>query len=573
MPDQNKISNIRHSLAHLLAAAVLELWPDTKNTIGPVIENGFYYDFDFKKPISNDDLPKIEKKMREILKSWDKFKGKKISENDAKKMFADNIYKLELIGEYAKDGLTIYKSGNFTDLCRGGHVKNALEINPDAFKLTSIAGAYWRGSEKNKMLTRIYGVAFENKKGLDDYLKMQAEAEMRDHRKLGAQLDLYSFHDVAPGAVFWHGKGQIIWRELEKFMREKLDRRNYQEVSTPIMVKKEVFEKSGHWEFYKESGFWFKIDKETYVLKPMNCPESTYIYASGLRSYKDLPLRLSEITGRLHRQELSGVLGGLFRLRQFTQDDAHIYCREDQIEEEIENLIALTKEVYGVFKMPLSFHFATRPDKAMGDPKLWRHAEKIMEDILKKSKIDYSVKAKDAAFYGPKIDVHIKDAINRDWQLATIQLDFQMPERFDLNYIDEKGKKQRPVMIHRAILGSFERFIGVLVEHFAGAFPLWLAPIQVKILPISDKFKSYCLDIIRDLKKHDLRIEFDDSNETINKKIRNAELEKIPYMLIIGEKEKESNQVAIRERKSGDLGQMPVSEFIEKLKKEIEVKS
>ncbi len=405
-------------------------------------------------------------------------------------------------------------------------------------------------------------MAFETKQELDEHLKLQEEIQRRDHRVLGEKLDLFSQHDIAPGAIFWHPKGMILWRELEKFMRAKLDRSGYGEVSTPVMVKKKVFETSGHWDYFRENMFIVPVEEETYVLKPMNCPESTYIYASRLRSYRDLPLRYSEITDRLHRNEPSGTLGGLFRVRQMTQDDAHIYCRPDQIESEIAKLIQLVKEIYGAFNLPLHFKFATRPAKAMGTPKIWKGAETALENVLKKSGIRFEIKPKDGAFYGPKVDVHATDVLKRDWQLATIQLDFQMPGRFNLSYTDEAGKKQTPIMIHRALLGSFERFLGVLIEHYAGAFPFWLAPVQAALLPINDAVKPYCLEVLRSLRQRDFRVELDDRNETIGKKIREAELQKIPYLLIIGPREVQSKTVAVRERWKGDRGQMKLDGFL-----------
>jgi len=566
---------LRHSLAHLLAAAVLELWPDAKPAIGPAIENGFYYDFDFPKPLSDADLLKIESKMREILKDWDRFEGKEISKAEALKFFQDNAYKKELIEEIAGKGekITSYTSGNFTDLCRGRHVESAKKINPDAFKLTHLAGAYWRGSEKNKMLTRIYGLTFGTKKELDEHLKVLEEAGKRDHRELGKRLDLFSFHSIAPGGVFWHGKGMIVWRELEKFMRQNLDELGYEEISTPVMVKKEVFEISGHWQHFRKDMFSFEVEGETFVLKPMNCPESTYIFSSRVRSYKDLPLRLSEITDRLHRNELSGTLNGLFRVRQLSQDDAHIYCRPDQIEDEIKKLIDLAKKIYKQFNLPLTFKLATRPDKFMGDPLLWDKAEASLEKALKDSKLKYEVKPKDGAFYGPKIDVHINDALSRDWQVATIQLDFQMPERFKLEYTDKDGSAKRPVMIHRAIFGAFERFIGILIEHYAGAFPLWLSPVQTIVLPINDEVKKYAAQISEGMKKAGVRVETDSRNLTIGKKIREATMQKIPYQIIIGEKEAKSEKIAVRTREGKDLGQMKLDVFLKKILQEIKNKS
>ncbi len=568
------IENLRHSLAHLLGAAVLELHPGSKLAIGPSIDDGFYYDIDVAGAISDNDLPKIEKKMRELLQTWKTFEGREVTPEEAKELFKDNPYKNEIIDELTDKGekITLYTSGDFTDLCRGGHVESARDIKPDMFKLSRVAGAYWRGSEKNPQLTRIYGWAFNSKKELEEHIAILEEAKKRDHRVLAKQLDLFSQHDVSPGAIFWHPKGMVIWKELEKFIREKNDKYGYGEVQTPVMVKKDLYETSGHWDHYREDGFWFNVDEETFVLKPMNCPEATLIYSNMSRSYRDLPIRLSEPTGRLHRNELKGVLGGLFRVRQFTQDDAHIFCRLDQIEEEISTLLRYTKELYETFGLPTSFRFATKPDKAMGDPELWIKAEAALEGVLKNLDIPYQIKPKDGAFYGPKIDIHAKDAIGREHQVATIQLDFQMPERFKLEYHDADGTAKRPVMIHRAIFGSFERFIGVLIEHYAGAFPVWLSPVQAVILPISDNQNGWAEKVYEDLKATGIRVEIDKNNETLGKKIRDAQLQKIPYMLIIGEKEEKSKKVSERGRSGKDYGQITIKEFIKKIQKEIETK-
>ncbi|PIR07509.1 threonine--tRNA ligase [Candidatus Jorgensenbacteria bacterium CG_4_10_14_0_8_um_filter_39_13] len=589
------IEHIRHSLAHLLAAAVLKKFPKAKLGIGPVIENGFYYDFLLPRSLNEEDLKEFEKTIKEFIKKHLPFRGQKITFKEAKKVFKGQPFKLELIKEFTKptkgvkkEPLTVYITGDknqrksvfnpresaFYDLCRGGHVKNTKEINPEAFKLTRIAGAYWRGDEKNPQLQRIYGIAFGDEKKLEDYLKLQEEIERRDHRKIGADLDLFSFHSVAPGAVFWHNKGMIIWRELEKFMREKLDRDGYEEISTPVMVKKEVFEKSGHWQYYRENMFYFNLpeEKETYVLKPMNCPESTYIYASRIRSYKDLPLRFSEITDRLHRNERSGTLGGLLRVRQMTQDDAHIYCRPDQIEEEIKKLLDLVTEVYKVFKFPLTLNLATRPDKAMGEIKLWQRAEAALKSALKKSKIKFQIKPKDGTFYGPKIDVNVKDVLGREWTIATIQLDFQLAGRFNLSFINLKGKKEKPIIIHRAILGTFERFIGILLEHTAGNLPVWLSPVQVRIVPVADRHYDYAEKIAVKFKTAGLRVDIASRGETLGKNIRTGELEKIPYLLVVGDREIKKGAVNVRERGRKETVSLSLKNFIANIKKAIESK-
>ena len=589
-----RIESIRHSLAHILAMAVLKKFPQAKLGVGPVIENGFYYDFllsadqrghntDSRRhnTISDADLAGLEKTMQELIEQKLEFTGEKLTPAKAKKLFADQQFKLDLIKDFIKEKkqLTAYYTcpppisyklkakSCFFDLCRGGHIKNTSEINSDAFKLTKVSGAYWKGDQKNPQLTRIYGIAFETKKELEKYLKLQEEIEKRDHRVLGEKLELFSQHDIAPGAIFWHPKGMILWRVLEKFMREKLDASGYGEVSTPIMVKKEVFVKSGHFEHYRENMFTLESEKETYVLKPMNCPESTYIYSSRLRSYRDLPIRFSEITDRLHRNELSGTLGGLFRVRQMSQDDAHIYCAPNQIENEVNKLLDLIQDVYKKFDLPVSFKLATKPDKAMGSPVLWKKAEAELETILKKTGKPYEIKPKDGAFYGPKIDIHINDSLGRDWQLATIQLDFQLAEKFDLTYTDETGKKERPVVIHRAILGTFERFIGILIEHFAGEFPFWLAPVQTAVLTVTDRASPYAEEIIKTLKNKDVRVSYDQRNETIGKKIREAEIQKIPYIIIIGDREIESKTISIRQHKKGDLGKITIEEFLQLIEK------
>jgi threonyl-tRNA synthetase len=580
----DKINNVRHSLAHIMALAIKRLYKDVKFGVGPVTDTGFFYDFGFGEAPSENDLEKIEEEMKKIIKEDLEFVGKEVSADEAREIFSakggsasggkDQPYKLELIADLEKEEkITTYTVGEFVDLCRGEHVKKTGDIKSDSFKLTNLAGAYWRGDEKNDQLIRIYGIAFENKKKLKEHLTILEEAKKRDHRVLGRQLDLFSQHKSSPGSIFWHPKGMIMWRELEKFIREKNDNYNYGEVSTPIIVKKELFETSGHWDHYREDGFWFDVDKETYVLKPMNCPEATLIYSGATRSYRDLPLRLAEPTGKLHRNELTGTLGGLFRLRQFTQDDAHVFCRPDQIEGEVSSLIKYTKELYEVFGLSISFNFATKPEKAMGSANLWKKAEKSLEDVLKKSGIDYEIKAKDGTFYGPKIDIHAKDAIGREHQLATIQLDFQMPERFELEYIDEKNKKQQPIMIHRAIFGSFERFMGVLIEHFAGAFPTWLAPVQVVLLPVSEKQKKYCLGIDETLKGEGIREEMESSDETLGKRIRKAEMQKVPYIIVVGEKEMNDGTINVRSRKDSSQSTVKLDKFVSQIKKEIKERS
>ncbi len=570
---RENIENIRHSLAHLLAAAVLELWPDAKPTIGPVIENGFYYDFEFVEPISEDDLPRIEKKMREILKTWDKFEEIQEDEKSARKKYAGNPYKLELIEELISKGekITSYESGDFVDLCRGGHVKSAKNIDPKSFKLTSLAGAYWRGSEKNKMLTRIYGVAFETEKELNEHLKTVEEAKKRDHKKLGPQLGIFMFHETAPGMPYWLPKGVIILNELIDFWRKEHAKRGYKEISTPLVNKQELWETSGHWEHYKDDMFIANMEGNgVYGIKPMNCPNAMIVFGSELRSYKDLPLRLSD-TDILHRYELSGTLNGLFRVRSFRQDDSHNFITEDQIENEYGEIFDIAEKFYGIFNLKFRYRLGTRPEKFLGDAKTWDKAEVALKRILDKKagKGNYEILEGDGAFYGPKVDILMKDILGREWQMGTIQLDFQLPQRFNLSYIDNDGQKKTPVVIHRVIYGSLDRFIGILIEHYAGAFPLWLSPVQAIVAPISDSQQKYASEFCEKLKEEDIRAELYDQNETIGKKIREAEMQKVPYTIVIGEKEVKAETIAVRKRGQGDLGQMKIEEFVEKIKEEI----
>ena len=570
MDDDKQLEKTRHSLAHLLAMAVLEKFPKAKLGIGPTIENGFYYDFG-DISLSPEDLSKLEKRIRELIKQNLQFKKEIISPIATKKILKNQPYKLELAKELQKTGkkpLTVYKTAEFTDLCVGPHIKSTSEIDPNAFKLTKIAGAYWKGDEKNPMLTRIYGMAFNTKKELDDYLKIQSEIEKRDHRKLGEKLELFSFHNIAPGAVFWHPKGMIILNELKNFIKELQKKRGYLETLTPILVKKELLEASGHWEHYRENIFSLKVDEETYTLKPMNCPGSTFIYKSKIRSYKDLPLRFSEF-GQLHRKERSGTLTGLFRVYGFIQDDAHIYCRPDQILKEINGVLELLAKIHQTFNLKTSLALATKPDKAMGDPKLWNKAEKALKSSLEQNKLKYELRPKDGAFYGPKIDVDVEDSLSRKWTVATIQLDFQMPERLNLEYIDEKGKKQRPVMIHRSSIGSFERFIGIILEHLFGELPLWLSPIQAEIINVGEAHHNYAKQIHSRLLENNIRASMSDGNLTVGKRIREAEIQKIPYILIVGDKEITGQSVAIRKRGKGDIGIQKFEDFLKQVKEEL----
>ncbi len=571
--SKETLEHKRHSLAHLLAAAVLELWPDAKRAIGPAIENGFYYDFDNMK-VSDEDLPRIEAKMREILPTWREFIKDNISPNEAKKLFADNPYKLELIDEYADQSLTTYTSGKYVDLCRGGHIENpSKDIDPESFKLTHLAGAYWRGSEKNPMLTRIYGVAFDTKKELDEYLAMLEEAKKRDHKVLGPKLGLFMFHETAPGMPYWLPKGMIVLNELINFWRNEHSARGYQEISSPLVNKKELWEISGHWEHYRENMFLADMGNgEVYGVKAMNCPNAMVVFDSQLHSYRDLPLRLSD-TDILHRYELSGTLNGLLRVRSFRQDDSHNFVTEDQIEEEYERILEIAERFYGIFGLEYHLRLGTRPEKFLGEPELWDKAEAALKNILKKTKKEYLILEGDGAFYGPKIDILMKDALGREWQMGTIQLDFQQPRRFNLHYIDQEGQKKTPVVIHRVIYGSLDRFIGLLIEHFAGAFPLWLSPVQIAVLPIGEKHVEEAGKVTEYFKSLGLRAELHDQNESIGKKIRAVEMMKIPYLAIMGDKELSAHNVSVRKRGGEDLGSVDPMQWIQQLKKDIESKS
>lgn len=574
MHDKEYLDKLRHSCAHLLAYAVKELWPGTCNAIGPSIENGFYQDFDFNdKKITEDDLPKIEEKMKSILKLWNKFEHSEVSLEEARNIFKDNPYKLELLEEFAKEGkkITINNPGNFIDLCKGGHSDNPQK-EMQHFKLLSIAGAYWRGSEKNKMLTRIYGTCFPTQKELDEYLNMLEEAKKRDHKKLGPQLELFFFADSAPGMAYWLPKGVVIYNKLLEFWREEHEKRGYFETFSPILNKKELYITSGHFDHYWQDMFVADMgENETYGVKAMNCPNAMTIFGFKTRSYKDLPLRLSD-TDPLHRFEKSGVLNGLFRVRLFRQDDAHIFVSENQIEQEFKNLFEIVERFYSIFKLEYYFRLGKRPEKFMGEEKVWDKAEETLEKILKESGKDYIVAEKEGAFYGPKIDILMKDSLSREWQMGTLQLDFQQPERFKLQYTGSDGKVKTPIAIHRVIYGSLERFIGILIEHYGGALPTWISPIQVQIIPISDKHIEYGQKLLEQLKSAKVRVEIDSRAEKMQGKIRDAQLQKIPYMLIVGNREEESSTISVRARNNQDLGAMKIGEFKDKIKAEIESK-
>ncbi len=593
--NNEKLHNLRHSLAHILASAVLEMFPKAQLGVGPVIEKGFFYDFLLPRPLTPEDLSKLEKRMRELIKQKLLFEKQEISFHEAKTFFdhAHQPFKVELIKDIEKHGTTafdeienknsqseirnpksvsLYKTGKFTDLCRGGHVNNTSEIDTQSFKLDKISGAYWRGDQKNPQMQRIYGLAFESKKELDEYLHQLEEAEKRDHKKLGPQLDLFMFHHTAPGMPYWLPKGVILYNQLVDFWRKEHSTRNYQEIVSPLLNKKELYQTSGHYDHYWTDMFVAKTEEGEYGVKPMNCPNAMVVFGSKLRSYKDLPMRLSD-TDMLHRYELSGTLNGLLRAREFRQDDAHCFVTEDQIESEYENIFEITKKFYSIFGMEYSFRLGTRPKDFTGEVSTWNKAEEVLKKILKNSKKQYTIAEGDGAFYGPKIDIIMKDVLGRDWQMGTVQLDFQQPQRFKLEYIDKNGNKKTPVAIHRVIYGSLERFIAILIEHYAGAFPAWLSPVQVKVLPISDNQNKYAQSVVDKLKENNIRAELDDRSESIGKKIREAEMEKVPFMLIVGEKEMKAKSVSVRGRNQKDLGAMKLAKFVKKIHDEIQARA
>lgn len=578
--DDKNLEYLRHSCSHLMAAAILELWPNTKPTLGPAIENGFYYDFDFDGvKISEADFPKIEEKMHDLVKSWKGFEKHEVTKDEALKEFKNNEYKKELIEEHSKDSgkLTIYQSGSFRDLCRGGHVENPSG-NLKYFKLLSVAGAYWRGSEKNKMLTRIYGTVFPTQKELDDYLNLQEEARKRDHRKLGKELDLFTFSElVGAGLPLYTPKGALLRRLINEYVESVQSAQGYMQVWTPQMAKADLFKTSGHYDKYKDSMFRVvsNYTEEEFFLKPMNCPQHTQIYASKARSYRDLPIRLTDFA-MLYRDEKPGELSGLARVRAFSQDDCHIFCREDQVDEEVDRALTMIKEIMKTFGLTYKYRLSTRdvnhPEKYIGDPKVWEKTEKWAEKIMKRNKIEYFDGPGEAAFYAPKMDLIAKDSLRREWQLSTVQIDYFLPERFNLTYIDSDGKEKRPVMIHRAIVGSPERFLMVLIEHFAGNFPTWLTPVQVKVLPITEKHLEYAMKVKSALERESIRVEVDERNERLQAKIRDAQLEKVAYMLIVGDKEVQNETVAERDRSGKDYGPQPLEKFIKDIRKEIDEK-
>ena len=563
-----------HTSSHVMAAAIQALWPDTKFAIGPAIADGFYYDMELDHRFVPEDFEKIEKKMLEIAKADHKMERIEISRAEALKMFEEmgQDYKIELINDLPEDELiTLYKMGDaFIDLCRGPHLESTKKIK--AVKLKTIAGAYWRGDSDRQMLQRIYGISFEKAKQLEEWEELQKEIERRDHRKIGREMDLFSFHEEGPGFPFFHPNGMILMNELLDWWRGVLDERGYGEIKTPLIMNEELWHRSGHWDHYKENMYFTKIDEEDYAIKPMNCPGSVLTYASNQHSYRDLPIRLAEF-GQVHRHELSGTLHGLFRVRTFTQDDAHVYCLPSQIKDEVYKMIDLADLLYSTFGFKYSLELSTRPDDYMGELADWDFAEEQLKAALEERGIDYELNPGDGAFYGPKIDFHLLDAAKREWQCGTIQLDFQLPQNFDLTYVDENGEKQRPVMLHRALLGSVERFIGVLTEHFAGRFPLWLNPEQVVIIPVSDKFLDTAEDLRKEIKEAGFRVSIDERSEGVGYKIRQAQLMRANYMLVVGEKEEESKLLTVRNRDGEETPEVSVESFIEKLSEERDNKS
>jgi threonyl-tRNA synthetase len=570
--DDKAVEVIRHSTSHIMAQAVKRIYKDAKLAIGPSIENGFYYDFDIENPLSAENLSDIEAEMNKIISENLSFERIDVSREDAIKLMEERgeTYKVELINDLPEgEKISLYKQGDFIDLCRGPHIPSTKYVK--AFKLISVAGAYWRGNEKNKMLQRVYGVAFSNKALLETHLHNLEEAKKRDHRKLGKELKLFTFAEEGPGFPFMLSKGVILKNILIDFWRKLHYEAGYVEVETPIMLNKKLWETSGHWYHYKENMYTSMIDEEEFALKPMNCPGGMLVYKSEAHSYRDFPMRVGEL-GRVHRHELSGALHGLMRVRAFTQDDAHIFMLPSQIKSEIKGVIALIDQVYSKFGFKYSLELSTRPEDSMGSDEDWELAEGSLKSALDELNLDYKVNEGDGAFYGPKIDFHLEDSIGRTWQCGTIQLDFQLPQRFELEYMGSDGEKHRPIVIHRVIFGSIERFMGILIEHFAGKFPTWLAPVQVKILPISNKFNEYAEKVKKQLSAEGIRIEIDFRDEKIGYKIREARNERVPYMIVVGEKEAQENKISLRSRKNEDEGTLELAELIERINREVKNK-
>ncbi|MGA3675892.1 threonine--tRNA ligase [Lysinibacillus agricola] len=565
------IQVIRHSTAHLLAQAIKRLYPDARFGVGPVIENGFYYDIDIAQSLAPSDLQRIEKMMKQIVRENLSIHRKEVTRAEAQQMFAHDALKLELLEDIPEnDIVTVYEQGEFYDLCRGPHVPSTGKLQH--FQLMHVSGAYWRGDSNNQMLQRIYGVAFASKKELEEYFVFLEEAEKRNHRKLGKELELFMFSEEAPGMPFYLANGQIIRNELESYLRNLQTKFDYQEVRTPLMMNQRLWEQSGHWDHYKENMYFTQVDNQSFALKPMNCPGHMLIFKNDLHSYRDLPIRMAEF-GQVHRHEFSGALNGLLRVRTFCQDDAHIFVTPQQIEDEITLALKIIDEVYQVFGFQYDIELSTRPDNYMGDIELWNQAEAALENVLQNLGFPYTINEGDGAFYGPKIDIHIKDAIHRSHQCATVQLDFQLPEKFDLTYINEQNEKVRPVVIHRAVFGSIDRFLGILIEHFSGAFPTWLAPQQVTVIGVADQHQRYVQQVVDALQKEQIRVKIDNRQEKLGKKIREAQLKKIPYILVLGDKEMDQQNVTVRQYGQQALSEKSLAQFIEEIKQEIQQKA
>lgn len=567
--DKEGLFTLRHTASHVMAQAIQHLFPGTKFAIGPAIDDGFYYDLDSEHVFSQEDFAAIEKEMAKISKENIPLVKKVVSRAEALKFFQDKgqDYKVMLINDLPEDAqISLYEQGDFTDLCAGPHMRSTGKVK--VFKIMTVAGAYWRGDSKNKMLQRIYATAFFKKEDLDHFLFVRAEAEKRDHRKLGKQLDLFSFHDEGPGFPFFHPKGMALRNMLMDYERELFKEFGYVEIMTPVILSKQLWIQSGHWDHYKENMYFTKIDDEDYAIKPMNCPGGILYFKTQQRSYRDLPMRVGEF-GLVHRHELRGALHGLFRVRCFTQDDAHIFMTQDQMKEEVIKCMAMYKKMYGVFGLEYHVELSTRPENSMGSDELWEISTNALREAIEKTGVPYQINEGDGAFYGPKLDFHVQDSLGRTWQCGTIQMDMQLPERFDVNYVGEDGEKHRAVMLHRAGYGSLERFIGILIEHFAGAFPTWIAPVQVKVIPVTENHLEYAKSVAKTLSESNIRVEVEEANETLGYKIRKAQMEKVPYMLIVGDKEVKSHTVSIRSRKDGDKGSMMVPMFIANLIREI----
>ena len=571
--DKEGLFTLRHTAAHVMAQAIQHLYPRTKFAIGPAIDDGFYYDLESDHVFSQEDFAAIEKEMAKIAKANLPIEKKILSRNEALEFFRsrNQDYKVILIQDLPEDAIiSTYTQGDFTDLCRGPHVRSTGKLK--VFKLMTVAGAYWRGDEHNKMLQRIYATAFFDKEELDRFLFVRAEAEKRDHRKLGKQLNLFSFHEEGPGFPFFHPKGMVIRNELIAYERELFREFGYEEIMTPIILSKKLWLQSGHWDHYKENMYFTQIDEEDYAVKPMNCPGGILYYKTNQHSYRELPKRVGEF-GIVHRHELHGALHGLFRVRVFTQDDAHIFMTQDQMKDEVIKTMEMYRKLYSVFGLEYHVELSTRPDNSMGSEELWEISTNALRDAVEAAGVPYVINEGDGAFYGPKLDFHIKDCLGRTWQCGTIQMDMQLPERFDVNYVGEDGEKHRAVMLHRAGYGSLERFIGILIEHFAGAFPSWIAPVQVKVVPVTEKHMNYARSVADALSASNVRVEIEEGNDTLGYKIRKAQMEKVPYTLVVGDKEMNGHTVSVRSRKNGDEGSLPVAVFVSNLIREIRDRS